>query len=142
MLAQAAVSIGLKVNRLPSLEPLRLDDWFLGAGHGSQQQFAPVPFFPEGHQELTKSWMDPFMARSHRSQQCRSRPRRSSTSCMMHHKPPLPHGPGLSLLIAMGALLHPLEPLRPTLNQHLGRASSFLQECFQPLDGPCSSTGP
>ncbi len=31
MLARAAVSIGLEVNRLPSLEPSRLDDWFLGA---------------------------------------------------------------------------------------------------------------
>ncbi len=25
---------------------------------------APVPFFPEVHEELTKSWMAPFMARS------------------------------------------------------------------------------
>ncbi len=32
MLAQAAVSIGLEVNRPPSPEPSRLDDWFLGAG--------------------------------------------------------------------------------------------------------------
>ncbi len=32
MLARAAVSIGLEVNRPPSPEPSRLDDWFLGAG--------------------------------------------------------------------------------------------------------------
>ncbi len=34
MLARAAVSIGLEVNRPPSPEPSRLDDWFLGAGRG------------------------------------------------------------------------------------------------------------
>ncbi len=48
MLARAGLSIGLEVNRLPSLEPLRLDDWFLGAGHCSQLRSAPVPFFPRG----------------------------------------------------------------------------------------------
>ncbi len=32
ILSQAAVSIGLEVNRMPSPEPSRLDDWFLGAG--------------------------------------------------------------------------------------------------------------
>ncbi len=60
MLARAAVSIGLEVNRPPSPELSRLDDWFLGAGHGSQPRSAPVPFFPEVHEELTKSWMAPF----------------------------------------------------------------------------------
>ncbi len=30
ILSQAAVSIGLEVNRMPSPEPSRLDDWFLG----------------------------------------------------------------------------------------------------------------
>ncbi len=64
MLARAAVSIGLEVNRPPSPEPSRLDDWFLGAGRGSQPRPAPVPFFPEVHEELTKSWMAPFTARS------------------------------------------------------------------------------
>ncbi len=51
-----------------------------------------------------------------------SRPRRSSTSCpsVMHH-PPLPPGPGLSLTVAVGALLRPPELLRPRLNRHLGR---------------------
>ncbi len=53
MLARAAVSIGLEVNRPPSPEPSRLDDWFLGAGRGSQPRPAPVPFFPEVHEELT-----------------------------------------------------------------------------------------
>ncbi len=64
MLAWAAVSIGLEINRPPSPEPSRLDDWFLGAGRGSQPRPAPVPFFPEVHEELTKSWMAPFTARS------------------------------------------------------------------------------
>ncbi len=67
MLARAAVSIGLEVNRPPSPEPLRLDNWFLGGGRGSQPRPAPVPFFPEVHEELTKSWMAPFMARSRSS---------------------------------------------------------------------------
>ncbi len=67
MLARAAVSIGLEVNRPPSPEPSRLDDWFLGAGRGSQPRPAPVPFFPEVHEELTSSWMAPFMARSRSS---------------------------------------------------------------------------
>ncbi len=64
MLARAAVSIGLEVNRPPSLEPSRLNDWFLGAGRGSQPCSTLVPFFPEVHEELMKSWMAPFTARS------------------------------------------------------------------------------
>ncbi len=67
MLARAAVSIGLEVNRPPSPEPSRLDDRFLGAGRGSQPRPAPVPFFPEVHEELTSSWMAPFTARSRSS---------------------------------------------------------------------------
>ncbi len=67
MLARAAVSIGLEVNRPPSPEPSQLDNWFLGAGCGSQPRSTPVPFFPEVHEELTKSWMAPFTARSRSS---------------------------------------------------------------------------
>ncbi len=67
MLARATVSIGLEVNRPPSPEPSRLDDWFLGAGRVSQPRPAPVPFFPEVHEELTSSWMAPFTARSRSS---------------------------------------------------------------------------
>ncbi len=63
MLARAAVSIGLEVNRPHSPEPSRLDDWFLGAERGC----TPVPFFPEVHEELTSSWMAPFTARSRSS---------------------------------------------------------------------------
>ncbi len=64
MLVRAAVSIGLEVNRPPSPEPSPLIDWFLGAGRASQPRSALVPFFPEVHEELTKSWMAPFTARS------------------------------------------------------------------------------
>ncbi len=67
MLARAAVSIGLEVNGMPSPEPSRLNDWFLGVGRGSQPRSAPVPFFLEVHEELTKSWMAPFTARSRSS---------------------------------------------------------------------------
>ncbi len=67
MLARAAASIGLEVNRPPSPEPSRLDDWFLRAGRGTQPRPIPVPFFPEVHEELTKSWMAPFTARSRSS---------------------------------------------------------------------------
>ncbi len=51
-----------------------------------------------------------------------SRPRQSSTSCpgVMHH-PPLPSGPGLSLLVAVGALLGPPVLLRPRPNRYLVR---------------------
>ncbi len=67
MLVRVAVSIGLEVNRPPSPEPSWLDDWFLGAGRASQPRPAPVPFFPEVHEELTSSWMAPFTARSRSS---------------------------------------------------------------------------
>ncbi len=58
----------------------------------------------------------------HDSRQYSSRPRRSSTSCpgVMHHPPLLP-GPGLSLPVAVGALLRHPELLHPRLNRHLGR---------------------
>ncbi len=46
---------------------------------------------------------------------------------VMHH-PPLPPGPGLSLPVAMGALLCPPELLRPRPNRYLGR-------CVEPLAG-------
>ncbi len=63
-------------------------------------------------------------------EQYRIRQRRSSTSCHggMHRQQPLPLGPGLCLLIVVGALLRPPELLRPVLNQHLGR-------CVEPLAG-------
>ncbi len=63
-----------------------------------------------------------------------SRPRQSSTSCpgVMHH-PPLPPGPGLSLPVTVGALLHPPELLRPRPNRHLGRRVEPLAGERRPL---------
>ncbi len=52
MLARAGLSIGLEVNRTPSPEPSRLDDWLFGAGHGSQLRSASA-FFP---QRCMRSW--------------------------------------------------------------------------------------
>ncbi len=78
----------------------------------------------------------PSRASPSSSRRYSSRPRRSSTSCpgVMHH-PPLPPGPGLSLPVAVGALLLPPELLRPRPNRHIGR-------CVEPLTsqpGPKSS---
>ncbi len=36
------------------------DDWLLDTGRGSRPRPALVPFFPEVHEELMKSWMAPF----------------------------------------------------------------------------------
>ncbi len=59
MLARAAVSIGLEVNRPPSPEPSRLDDWFLGAGRGSQPaQSRGLTFLPRclSSRRCMRSW--------------------------------------------------------------------------------------
>ncbi len=71
----------------------------------------------------------PSRASPSSSRRYSSRSRRSSTSCpgVMHH-PPLPPGPGLSLPVAVGALLRPPELLRPRPNRHIGR-------CVEPLAG-------
>ncbi|XP_051551627.1 uncharacterized protein LOC127439454 isoform X2 [Myxocyprinus asiaticus] len=64
MLSQAAVSVGSEWNPLLTPEPSWLDDWFLGSRRRSKQpRPAPVPFFPEVHEELTKSWEATFTAR-------------------------------------------------------------------------------
>ncbi len=63
MLSRAAESIGLHYRRPPSPERSRLDDWFLGA-QAERRQPPPVPFFPEVHEEMTRSWKAPFSARN------------------------------------------------------------------------------
>ncbi|KAI2650818.1 Transposon Ty3-G Gag-Pol polyprotein [Labeo rohita] len=60
----AAKEIGVVWVPPPSPEPSRLDDWFLGSGRDSRPRSSPVPFFPEVHEELTKSWKAPLSARS------------------------------------------------------------------------------
>ncbi|KAL0160844.1 hypothetical protein M9458_044569, partial [Cirrhinus mrigala] len=62
-LKRAAKEIGVVWVPPPSPEPSRLDDWFLG-GRDSRPRSSPVPFFPEVHEELTKSWKAPLSARS------------------------------------------------------------------------------
>ncbi len=63
MLSRAAESIGLHYRRPPSPERSRLDDWFLGT-QAERRQPPPVPFFPEVHEEVTRSWKAPFSARN------------------------------------------------------------------------------
>ncbi|KAL0197604.1 hypothetical protein M9458_006144, partial [Cirrhinus mrigala] len=63
----AGKSTDLEVPKAPSPEHSRLDDWFLGAGSDVPPRSTPVPFFPEVHEELTKTWRAPYMGRSHLS---------------------------------------------------------------------------
>lgn len=44
-----------------------LDNWYLGSGCESKPCSAPVPFFPDVHEELTKMWKAPYTAQSHLS---------------------------------------------------------------------------
>ncbi len=86
--------------------------------------FLAAPISKGGLFSATPSRASPSSSRRYSS-----RPRRSSTSCpgVMHH-PPLPPGLGLSLPVAVGALLRPPELLRPRPNRHIGR-------CVEPLAG-------
>ncbi|KAL0194596.1 hypothetical protein M9458_008168, partial [Cirrhinus mrigala] len=61
MLVRAAKSIDLEVPKAPSPECSQLD-WFLGAGSDVPPLSTPVPFFPEVHEELTKTWRAPYTA--------------------------------------------------------------------------------
>ncbi len=63
MLSRAAESIGLHWRPPPSPERSRLDDCFLGV-QANRRQLPPVPFFPEVHEEVTRSWRAPFSARN------------------------------------------------------------------------------
>ncbi|XDV12676.1 hypothetical protein PO909_001274 [Leuciscus waleckii] len=58
MLSRAAASIGLEWNPPPCPEHSRLDDWFLGAASPPQ-----ILFFPEVHEEVTRSWKSPLSSR-------------------------------------------------------------------------------
>ncbi|KAI2661975.1 hypothetical protein H4Q32_007693 [Labeo rohita] len=63
-LQRAAREIGVVWAPPPGPEPSRLDDWFLGKGRDPRPRSSPVPFFPEVHEELTRSWKAPLSARS------------------------------------------------------------------------------
>ncbi len=55
MLSRAAENVGLVWTPPPSPDPSRLDEWFLGRGRVGSQRALLVPFFPEVHEELTRS---------------------------------------------------------------------------------------
>ena len=63
MLSRAAVSIGLEWNPPPHPDHSRMDEWFLGKAAAARPQPTPIPFFPELHAELTKTWQTPLSAR-------------------------------------------------------------------------------
>lgn len=59
MLARAAGTVGVEWHQPSPPEPSHLDDWYFGSARTEQTQ-PPVPFFPEIHEELTRSWKNPF----------------------------------------------------------------------------------
>ncbi|XDV41733.1 hypothetical protein PO909_010543 [Leuciscus waleckii] len=61
---RAGASVGLEWNTPPCPEPSRLGDWYLGAARAGSQHPAPVPFFPEVHDEVTRACTAPFSARN------------------------------------------------------------------------------
>ncbi|XP_073678289.1 uncharacterized protein [Garra rufa] len=67
MLARAAERVGLEWNPPSRPDPSRLDDWYLGVARAGSQRPTPVPFFPEVHEELTRTWTAPFTARNRSS---------------------------------------------------------------------------
>ncbi|KAI2663638.1 ORF V: Enzymatic polyprotein [Labeo rohita] len=64
MLLRAAREIGLEVPKTPPADPSRLDDWFLGRAPAAPPRSPPVPFFPEVHEELVRTWRAPHSSRS------------------------------------------------------------------------------
>ncbi|KAI2651032.1 ORF V: Enzymatic polyprotein [Labeo rohita] len=63
MLLRAAKEIGLEVPKTPLADPSRLDDWFLGRAPAALPHSPPVPFFPEVHEELVRTWRAPHSSR-------------------------------------------------------------------------------
>ncbi|KAI2649176.1 hypothetical protein H4Q32_020398 [Labeo rohita] len=63
MLLRAAKEIGLEVPKTPPADPSRLDDWFLGRAPAAPPRSPPVPFFPEVHEELVRTWRAPHSSR-------------------------------------------------------------------------------
>ncbi|KAI2651033.1 Bacteriophage adsorption protein A [Labeo rohita] len=63
MLLRAAKEIGLEVPKTPPANPSRLDDWFLGRSPMAPPRSPPVPFFPEVHEELVRTWRASYSSR-------------------------------------------------------------------------------
>ncbi len=64
MLSRAPENVGLVRNPPPCPNPSRLVEWFLGGGHAGSKHPPPVPFFPEVHEELTRSCKELFTAQN------------------------------------------------------------------------------
>ncbi len=60
MLLRAAENVGLVWNPPPRPDPSSWTSGFSGGGRAGFQRPPPVPFFPEVHEELTRSWKAPF----------------------------------------------------------------------------------
>ncbi len=60
LLSRAAERVRLNWRPPPSPKCSRLDDWFLGA-LAEHRQPPPVPFFPEEHEEVNRSWRAHFL---------------------------------------------------------------------------------
>ncbi|KAI2644665.1 Transposon Ty3-G Gag-Pol polyprotein [Labeo rohita] len=122
-LKRAAKEIGVVWVPPPSPEPSRLDDWFLGSGRDSRPRSSPVPFFPEVHEELTKSWKAPLLARSRHAiypslTTLDGGPARGYTEVpqverAIAHKTPPPGGAAQDSRPGLRRLMRPLGKLRP-----------------------------
>lgn len=64
LLSWETASIRLEWNPPPCPKCSQLDDWFLGSECDVQPCSTPVPFFPEVHDELMKSWKAHFSTRT------------------------------------------------------------------------------
>ncbi len=64
MLSQATENVGLVWNPPPRPDPSRLDEWFPGGGRAGSRRPPLVPFFPEVHEALKRSWKAPFTVRN------------------------------------------------------------------------------
>ncbi|CAM4683888.1 unnamed protein product [Leuciscus chuanchicus] len=67
MLSRAAAAIGIEWSPPPDPVRSRLDDWFLGAAADTRRRPTPIPFFPEVHEEVTRSWKAPMSSRDRSS---------------------------------------------------------------------------
>ncbi len=64
ILSKVVEELGLEWSMPEEPTRSRLDEWFL-PGHCQAPRQQASPFFPEVHDELTKSWRTPYLARLH-----------------------------------------------------------------------------